>query len=218
MSPQPAHFASLACRGVFRVPGLHPGLGAGLAATAPTASSGKLSGLRYGTGHFLAPVGDPRSAGSPPSRCGSQATRCGSPAPEAARSAAEAPLHHQSKHRSSQGRRAVAAWGVPEAVTASRRRLSASQPRSPPSHLYCWRPGLAPSTRLGTATARSTSFDAMAAATDGELEARWPRWPDGEEGLVALDVVLGLPVDQAFLLLYGGLTDMRVRRGNVGGH
>ncbi|PSC69312.1 hypothetical protein C2E20_7167 [Micractinium conductrix] len=57
----------------------------------------------------------------------------------------------------------------------------------------------------------------MAAATDGELEARWPRWPDGEEGLVALDVVLGLPVDQAFLLLYGGLTDMRKAFNEVAG-
>lgn len=47
----------------------------------------------------------------------------------------------------------------------------------------------------------------MAAA---DLEARWPRWPDGEEGKVALDVVLDLPVDQAFLLLYGGLTELRV--------
>lgn len=27
---------------------------------------------------------------------------------------------------------------------------------------------------------------------------------------MALDVVLDLPVDQAFLLLYGGLTDLRV--------
>ncbi len=48
------------------------------------------------------------------------------------------------------------------------------------------------------------------AGTGDELEARWPRWPDGEEGRVALDVVLDLPVDQAFLLLYGGLNDLRV--------
>ncbi|KAL4449489.1 hypothetical protein ABPG77_007133 [Micractinium sp. CCAP 211/92] len=56
----------------------------------------------------------------------------------------------------------------------------------------------------------------MAGAGD-ELEARWPRWPDGEEGRVALDVVLDLPVDQAFLLLYGGLNDLRKTFNDVAG-
>ncbi|KAL4443861.1 hypothetical protein ABPG75_011598 [Micractinium tetrahymenae] len=48
----------------------------------------------------------------------------------------------------------------------------------------------------------------MAGAGD-DLEARWPRWPDGEEGREALHVVLDLPVDQAFLQLYGGLNELR---------
>jgi hypothetical protein len=43
-----------------------------------------------------------------------------------------------------------------------------------------------------------------------ELEARWPEWPDGEEGRVLLDVVLDLQVDKAFLLLFGGLTELTV--------
>lgn len=49
------------------------------------------------------------------------------------------------------------------------------------------------------------------ASGGADLEARWPAWPEGEPGTTLLDVVLGLSVDEAFALLYGGLTDMRVR-------
>lgn len=50
-----------------------------------------------------------------------------------------------------------------------------------------------------------------------DLLARWPEWPSGEPGAELLDVTLGLPVDAAFLLLYGGNADMRVSWGKVGG-
>lgn len=43
-----------------------------------------------------------------------------------------------------------------------------------------------------------------------EIETKWPGWPDGEEGKFLLDVVLDLPVNEAFLLIYGGLTDLKV--------
>ncbi|KAL4855216.1 hypothetical protein ACK3TF_004204 [Chlorella vulgaris] len=42
-----------------------------------------------------------------------------------------------------------------------------------------------------------------------EIETKWPGWPDGEEGKFLLDVVLDLPVNEAFLLIYGGLTDLK---------
>lgn len=53
-------------------------------------------------------------------------------------------------------------------------------------------------------------------SSDDSLETRWPLWPEGEPGQVLLDVTLGLPVDEAFLLLYGGLNDTKVR-GRVQG-
>lgn len=43
------------------------------------------------------------------------------------------------------------------------------------------------------------------------LDSRWPGWPEGEPGQAALDVALDTPVDAAFLLIYGGNNEMRVR-------
>lgn len=48
-------------------------------------------------------------------------------------------------------------------------------------------------------------------AAEAKRLALFPGWPDGEEGKVLLDVVLDQPVDAAFLLLFGGLNDLRVR-------
>lgn len=42
-----------------------------------------------------------------------------------------------------------------------------------------------------------------------DLDSRWPGWPEGEPGQLALDVALATPVDDAFLLIYGGNNEMR---------
>lgn len=47
-----------------------------------------------------------------------------------------------------------------------------------------------------------------------DLDSRWPGWPEGEAGQLALDVALDTPVDAAFLLIYGGNNEMRVRRAS----
>lgn len=38
----------------------------------------------------------------------------------------------------------------------------------------------------------------------------WPTWPKGEQGNVLVDVLVDKPIDEVFLLLYGGLTDLKV--------
>lgn len=55
----------------------------------------------------------------------------------------------------------------------------------------------------------------MTSGSNGEA-GQWPSWPPATAGTVLLDVVVDLPVDELFKIMYGGDTDFRVRAGRGG--